>query len=122
MTAPQQEDGSTGRQKKKTDASDNVSWTTPAGSFWATVYWHSEVKELGAKIAEERGGGNEGGEKQISATLSLGADLQTDGHNKGGGNIPEADTSQPYWGAGTQGKACRQRKTALFFLDLGFGV
>lgn len=34
--------------------------------------------------------------KQISTNLSLGADLETDGHNEGGGNIPGAYTTQPY--------------------------
>lgn len=50
-------------------------------------------KKLGAKIAKEK---TEGGEKQISTNLSVGADLETGGHNKGGGNIPEAYTAQPY--------------------------
>ena len=47
---------------------------------------------MGVKIAKEK---NEGGEKQISRKRSLGADLETDGHNKGGGNVPEASAAQP---------------------------
>lgn len=50
------------------------------------------------KVAKEKK--NEGGEKQISSNLSLGADLESDGHNRagggGGGDDPEACTAQPY--------------------------
>lgn len=53
------------------------------------------------------------GKKQISTNLFLGADLETGGHNKEGGNIPEAYTAQPYCGAGIEGIAHRQRKAAL---------
>lgn len=54
-----------------------------------------ERKKRGETIAKE------GGKKawvggQISSNLSLGADLETDSHNHGGGNISEAYVVQPY--------------------------
>lgn len=59
---------------------------TPSWEPGATVYRYSE---RGGKKWGQRGK-NEGGETQISTNVSLGADLETGGHNEGGGNILEA--------------------------------
>lgn len=66
----------------------------PAGS--SELLSTDTVKEikLGAKIAKEKI--RERGEKQISTKPLPRADLESAGHNKGGGNIPEAYTAQPY--------------------------
>ena len=51
------------------------------------IQWREKKIGTGGKIKCKK---DEGGEKLISTNLFLGADLENGGHNKGGGNIPEA--------------------------------
>lgn len=89
MTATGKMDRQRDGQKKKRQTRQTTRHETPS---WELLSTDTVEKKMGVKIAKEKK--TMGGEKQISRKLSLGADLETDGHNKGGGNIPEA--TQPH--------------------------
>lgn len=80
-----------------------------------TLMEGGETGNWGQRLKKKK---NEEGEKQISTNLFLRADLESGGHKRRGGNIPEAYTAQPYSGVGIQGIAHRQEEGYAFLLTL----